>query len=217
MASVAEKLYPPTISSSIPAFYEENGTVTITVPFSMNRAVSKSNVKNFALKIKTAQSNSYLITLNSLESAKNEHIGNRIVKFNWGIDANWKLKIGQYIKVQLAYIDVNGIVGYFSTVAITKFTSKPEIYIEDAALDEGITSLMLEYIKQQMIKVNDLMLIIFIYIIKIRGQQKKVDGNYIILMLLVRLQKLYIQKKQQILINLKLLYLLMKNIIFNTE
>jgi len=36
-----EKLYPPTINSSIPAFCDDgNGTVVITVPFSMNRAVS---------------------------------------------------------------------------------------------------------------------------------------------------------------------------------
>jgi hypothetical protein len=45
MASVAEKLYPPTIGSTIPAFYSENGTAEIVVPFSMNRAVSASSVK----------------------------------------------------------------------------------------------------------------------------------------------------------------------------
>jgi len=39
MADIAEKLYPPTIGRTIPAFYNENGTAKITVPFSMNRAV----------------------------------------------------------------------------------------------------------------------------------------------------------------------------------
>jgi len=50
---VSEKLYPPIIGSTIPAFYEENGTVKITVPFSMNRAVSAGSVAGFKLKIKT--------------------------------------------------------------------------------------------------------------------------------------------------------------------
>ena len=34
------KLYPPLIEGTIPAFYSENGIVKITIPFSMNKAVS---------------------------------------------------------------------------------------------------------------------------------------------------------------------------------
>jgi hypothetical protein len=36
------KLYPPIIEETLPAFYSENGMVKITIPFSMNRAVSYS-------------------------------------------------------------------------------------------------------------------------------------------------------------------------------
>lgn len=43
------KLFPPNIEGTIPAFY---GTV-LTVPFSMNKAVSKYEVKDFIIKIKT--------------------------------------------------------------------------------------------------------------------------------------------------------------------
>jgi hypothetical protein len=48
------KLYPPSIGGTIPAFYtsEEKGTV-LTVPFSMNKAVNKSSIDGFRLKIKT--------------------------------------------------------------------------------------------------------------------------------------------------------------------
>ena len=47
------KLYPPVIEGAIPAFYaNEDGTVTITIPFSMNRAVSKVQVEGFAVKIR---------------------------------------------------------------------------------------------------------------------------------------------------------------------
>lgn len=46
------KLYPPVIEGTIPAF---NGAV-LTVPFSMNRSVSASQITGFAVKIKTVQS-----------------------------------------------------------------------------------------------------------------------------------------------------------------
>jgi hypothetical protein len=60
MAGVAEKLYPPVIGGSIPAFYQENGTAIIAVPFSMNRAVDISRIGGFRLKIKTVQSNTFI-------------------------------------------------------------------------------------------------------------------------------------------------------------
>lgn len=142
MAGVQEKLYPPVIGASIPAFYNNNGTVVITVPFSMSRAVSASSVYSFSLKIKTAQSNSYITTLYSDANSTESFIGERIVKFNWpnfneGNTAYNTIKIGQYLKVQLAYNtapQTNGdypTPGYFSTVAIVKFTSMPNIYIEN--------------------------------------------------------------------------------------
>ena len=34
------KLFPPILEGTIPAFYSENGIVKITIPFSMNKAVS---------------------------------------------------------------------------------------------------------------------------------------------------------------------------------
>jgi len=81
--AVTEKLYPPTIASSIPAFY---GTTSakLVVPFSMNRAVSENDVKGFALKIKTAQSNNYIITLevtNELDVKR--ALENNEVTFTW--------------------------------------------------------------------------------------------------------------------------------------
>jgi hypothetical protein len=42
---MADKLYPPNIEGTIPAFYGSGGTAQLIVPFSMNRTVSKSEVK----------------------------------------------------------------------------------------------------------------------------------------------------------------------------
>ena len=56
----------PIIEGTLPAFYaDEKGTVTITVPFSMSRAVNRNEVKGFKLKIKNLQGSTYLKTINS--------------------------------------------------------------------------------------------------------------------------------------------------------
>jgi len=51
------KLYPPIISGTLPAFYLEESNmdrmIKITVPFTMNHAVSPTQIKGFALRIKT--------------------------------------------------------------------------------------------------------------------------------------------------------------------
>lgn len=60
------KLYPPVIEGTIPAFNKDtDGTITLMVPFSMNRSVSKADIKGFSVKVKTIQSNSFVVTLNN--------------------------------------------------------------------------------------------------------------------------------------------------------
>jgi hypothetical protein len=40
-------------------------------------------------------------------------------------------QIGQYYKVQVACCDADGNTGYYSTVGVIKYTSKPKIEIQD--------------------------------------------------------------------------------------
>ena len=48
------KLPPPTIAGTLPSFYKsEKGATTLVVPFSMNKMVSKTAIKQFSLRIKT--------------------------------------------------------------------------------------------------------------------------------------------------------------------
>lgn len=96
------KLLPPNIEGTIPAFYaNSDGTVKITVPFSMNRAVSNRSITGFSLKIKTVQSSSYLHTWEATswdaESAME-------AVFDVPSELLRKLRIGQFYKIQLAYI-----------------------------------------------------------------------------------------------------------------
>lgn len=135
------KLYPPTIGTFIPAFIlDEEGTdILISVPFSMNRAVSASDIKGFSLKIKTAQSNKYISSPEYICGGANEVeqiITNKKVVFSVPNDGT--IKVGQYLKFQLAYIE-NGEgknIGYYSTVAIGKCTAAPE-KIEIADIEVG--------------------------------------------------------------------------------
>lgn len=118
------KLYPPYIEGTIPAFYGDS----ITVPFSMNRAVGKSDISGFQLVFKSIQTGSQLETLSSTIYS----LENNTVTFS-GINSS-KIQVkGQSYKIQLAYVDTSGAVGYFSTVGIVKYTAKPSIEIEGLA------------------------------------------------------------------------------------
>ena len=117
------KLYPPVIEGTIPAF---SGT-ELTVPFSMNRAVSMADVSGFSLKIKTVQSNSFIKTLTT----------NDFNSYQATFDVSGvELADGQYYKLQLAYIDrQNQFVGYYSTVGVVKYYGEnaPTITIKDVS------------------------------------------------------------------------------------
>ena len=123
------KLYPPYIEGTIPAFYKTvdlDGTVRaqLTVPFSMNKAVSKWEVAGFSLKLKNVfGDDSYLI---SKTADYNPYLDvDRRVVFNLNAAELEGLTVGQFYKVQLAYRDHDGIIGYYSTVGIVKYTTKP--------------------------------------------------------------------------------------------
>ena len=121
------KLYPPNINGTIPAFCNDNGTVLITVPFSMNKAVSKSEVGGFALKIKTVSGvvKGAIKTTNSNTSSYDME-----EDYYATFDASFlDFSVGQYYKFQLAYIGKDGIVGYYSTVGVAKYTTAPTIQI----------------------------------------------------------------------------------------
>jgi len=129
------KLYPPNINGTIPAFYYEEGTVQITVPFTMNRAVSPNEVAGFALKIKTTTGVEKAVAMLDFDS--DTIITTSTASATFLID-NFKCQVGQHFKVQLAYKDKSGEVGYYSTVGIIKCTTRPTVTIE--GLEVGQTN-----------------------------------------------------------------------------
>lgn len=124
------KLFPPIIEGTIPAFYSDGGMVKITIPFSLNRGVSRTQIKGIALKIKTVQSSSYLYTKEQHNNSYFDVEGSPWVQFEFE-DTDNKLKVGQFYKLQVAFIDKNGNIGYYSTVGVSKYTTLPTISIND--------------------------------------------------------------------------------------
>lgn len=129
------KLFPPIVEGTIPAFYSEGGVVKITIPFSLNRTVSRAQIKGIALKIKTVQSSSYLYTLEQNSDSYFDVESGPWVQFEFE-DTDNKLKVGQFYKLQIAFIDKDGNIGYYSTVGVSKYTALPTITINDFSVDK---------------------------------------------------------------------------------
>ena len=143
-----QKLYPPYIEGTIPAFYgtEEGGEITyrLTVPFSMNKGVGLNEVAGYQLKIKTIQSNQVIYNSWIQDSLAGGHGEITFIFTKNDLLIEEDLEIGQYFKLQLAYVGLSKQpdTGYFSTVGVTKLTTKPEIYIEGMSMDTTNTHKM---------------------------------------------------------------------------
>ena len=60
------KLYPPQLEGTLPAFYKTSEKSTIlSIPFSMNRAVSAAEVYGYSLRVKDVINSDELFTVNT--------------------------------------------------------------------------------------------------------------------------------------------------------
>ncbi len=127
------KLYPPIIEGTIPAFY---GT-TFVVPFSLNRVTSKKEISRMVVKIKEVATNSIILTTFSTSI----DFDTMKATFNCVNDkGDCPLRVSKYYKVQIAFVDSLGVIGYFSDMATTKYSMCPIVYIEDLMTSEVDTS-----------------------------------------------------------------------------
>lgn len=126
-------LAPPLLDGTIPAFYSNDQGIVITIPFSMNRVVSIHAIKGFQVKIKTVQSSTELYS-EFVEYKEGQD--NKVTYIISDAAIKNKFRVGQFYKIQLAYVNKAGVVGYYSSVAIAKYTSLPAIKINQ--LQENI-------------------------------------------------------------------------------
>ena len=94
---MANRLYPPTIENTLPAFY---GT-SLEVPFKMNSTVGKDSIVGFILQLRSLTSNS--IVINNL-TTNNYDIEQGVARFSLNDTQTNKLNIGQYYRLQIAYL-----------------------------------------------------------------------------------------------------------------
>lgn len=114
------KLYPPSIEGKLPAFAGES----LIIPLTMNRAVNFNQVSSMRAMIKTVQTGQLKATL---VGALHYTDGKYSAAFN--LTGNFQPNLGQYYKVQVAYVDQSGEVGYYSSVGTIKYTSYPTLKI----------------------------------------------------------------------------------------
>ena len=98
----------------------------------MNKIVSVYEVGGLSLKIKDAETDIPLGIINS--TTWTQDATDPIVYFDLGSTRSAssvasKLEVGKFYKVQVAYTDENNYVGYYSTISIIKYTSKPTVSI----------------------------------------------------------------------------------------
>lgn len=121
------RLPPPNVAGTIPSFYSTDLGTSLEVPFSMNTMVNKTAVGGFQLRLKTTSTDIVLMNMESDNYTLNTE--QMSVIFNLESIRN-NLVTGNFYKVQIAYVDKeSGVIGYYSTVAIVKYTSKPNIEI----------------------------------------------------------------------------------------
>lgn len=92
----------------------------------MNRIVSPSEVSKIRLWLKNAVTGNKVCS--DLIEALPDFLSNRVTFL---IPTTAKLYVGTYYKVQLAYIAKDGTEGYYSSVAVVKYTSKPVVSLND--------------------------------------------------------------------------------------
>lgn len=119
------KLYPPHIEGKLPACAGS----ALLVPFLMNKSVSENQVGGMVALIKTISTGRIVATLTQgtlvksnkgyVASFDNEKENNQI----------YNLINGQYYKIQIAYKEKNGDIGYYSPVGVFKKTTMPKISI----------------------------------------------------------------------------------------
>lgn len=123
------KLNPPIIESKLNAQYGNE----LRIPYEQNKSVGVGEFSYIKALIKSVQSNKEIDNINSVSLSQG------VARFEINKE---KYKVGQYYKIQLAYVTEDGteVVGFYSATGIFKYTSKPVVSIKGL---EGATALNL--------------------------------------------------------------------------
>ena len=116
------KLNAPKIVETIPAFFGP----TLIVPFENDFTVAETSVSDMVIIIKDLYSNKK----ESLEAEGHFNLKEGWAQFDV---SNLNLAEGFFYKIQIAYIDKEGVIGYYSSVGLVKYTKEPKVSILNLA------------------------------------------------------------------------------------
>ena len=135
-----EKYYPPRIEGTLPPFYKETAEkIIIKVPYEMNSTVGSNTFKGFWIKIKSVQNNELIHTVFTQDFDNN--VATFVINDPVVIQNNFQV-VGQFFKIQMAYDSAE--VGYYSTVGVAKYTTKPIVAIDKLSTNKK-TNALYEY------------------------------------------------------------------------
>lgn len=119
------KLYPPYIEGKIPAFAKNSeGNTVLVVPFRLNRAVGANDFIGLSLIIKSMTTGVARPALKATQWIEDPTIKGYRAYFDFN-----DCIVGQYYKIQMAFISENEEIGFYSTVGVVKCTAQPEVKI----------------------------------------------------------------------------------------
>ena len=117
------RLAPPIIEGKLPAFCRlQEGDFYLEIPYSMNPTVGRFNIKGFSLVVKS--------TLGEMISGPHTSYKQDDFKVTFILPSE-KFQEGIFYKFQLAYIDKNNTVGYYSTIGLAKCIKEPRVSISE--------------------------------------------------------------------------------------
>lgn len=123
-------LNPPYVENKSPAFYGN----AIVIPFQLNRAVGINDFQAIAAIVKTVSTGAILINETRIT---NYVYDNKIGCYKVTIPAT-SLNVGQYYKVQIAFVDNSGSIGSYSNTTVVKCTAEPIVIIEGLGINPNI-------------------------------------------------------------------------------
>ena len=129
------KLNPPILENTLPAFVKSaDGVGYLNIPFQLNRSVSSTDFTHIQVLIKSVQSNIELYNekISVVSSGDLNGIKGYIqLVLNGGDSKNFIPTAGQYYKIQIAFVQSDNTVGYYSNVGVIKCINQPTIFIKD--------------------------------------------------------------------------------------
>ena len=151
------RLYPPITEEVLSAFCltyddekQEKIGASIKIDFNLNRAVANAEISGMALRLRTISTNQYVITENlNVNENTGKSEGNALsysledgtclfqITNTYNQEAVDALKVGQFYKAQIAFLDLSGNVGYWSTVATIKCVAEPIVHIPNYTKDDA--------------------------------------------------------------------------------